>query len=70
MTESICKTATPESDMANLWRRPLISALAVYAVAASVFLLAGGGGPTEQRARVQITGQKIAPGLHLSLIHF
>ena len=50
--------------MANLWRRPLISALAVYAVAASVFLLAGGGGPTEQRASVQITGQKIATELH------
>lgn len=64
MTESIYKTPTPESDMANLWRRSLISALAVYAVAASVFLLAGGGGPTEQRASVQITGQKIATGLH------
>ena len=29
--------------MANQWRRPLIGALAIYVVAASVFLLTGGG---------------------------
>ncbi|HIF66026.1 MAG TPA: redoxin domain-containing protein [Acidimicrobiia bacterium] len=34
--------------MANPWRRPLISVLAVYVVAASVFLLTGGGNPQGQ----------------------
>ena len=43
VTQINCEYPTPESDMAKPWRRPLISVLAVYVVAASVFLLTGGG---------------------------
>lgn len=43
VTQNNCEYPTRESDMANPWRRPLISVLAVYVVAASVFLLTGGG---------------------------
>ncbi len=43
MTQNNCEYPTRESDMANPWRRPLISVLTVYVVAASVFLLTGGG---------------------------
>lgn len=48
MTQNNCENPTRESDMVNQWRRLLISALAIYIVAASVFLLTGGGSSQDQ----------------------
>lgn len=48
MAQNNCENPTRESDMVNQWRRLLISALAIYIVAASVFLLTGGGSSQDQ----------------------
>jgi thiol-disulfide isomerase/thioredoxin len=48
VTQNNYENPTPESDMANQWRRLLIGALAIYIVAASVFLLTGGGSSQDQ----------------------
>ncbi len=51
--------------MANPWRRPLITALTIYVVAASVFLLAGRGGSSDQqRTEAKNAGQELSGGLY------
>ena len=51
--------------MPYLWRRTLIGALAVYVIAASVFLLAGGGSASnQQRAAGNTDGREITDGLY------
>ena len=51
--------------MPYLWRRTLIGALAVYVIAASVFLLAGGGSASnQQRAAGNTVGREITDGLY------
>ena len=63
VTKTNCEHPTRESDMPNQWRRPLIGALAIYVVAASVFLVTGRGGSQDQ-LEPKNTGQTFNQGLY------